>query len=203
VSEAERTHGPPCTAGKDGGPCTRCTGFLPGHEHRVGEGNDLAVTHGAYAELQLSPRVVALAARLREAGEHLTAADEAGLAVAALSAIQLSCATGALEEVAEAIERGEDVDRWLGRLESKARLSKDARAWSNTVRQWLDSLGLTPAGRRNLEDRTLTVIHHVQPLMVAFLVSVAELVPPERRGELEAKFDELEGELRALEPGPG
>jgi len=123
----------------------------PGHEHRVREGNELAVTHGAYAELALSPRAEALAARLRKAGGHLTAADEAGLAVAALSAIQLSCATGALEEVAEAIERGDDVDTWLGRLESRSRLSKDARGWSNTVRQWFDadgdSSGASDSGR--------------------------------------------------------
>jgi hypothetical protein len=71
--------------------------------------------------------------------------------ILALSAIQLSCGTGALEEVTAATERGEDVDVWLGRLESRARLSQDSRRWSDTVRKWADALGYTPVGRAQLE----------------------------------------------------
>lgn len=43
-----------CTAGPDGGPCVRCTGFQPGNEHRAKPGNELAtVTHGAYSDRRL------------------------------------------------------------------------------------------------------------------------------------------------------
>jgi hypothetical protein len=172
----------------------------PGHEHRVEAGNDLAVKHGAYAELALSPRVEALMARLRVSAEHLTAADEAGLAVAALSAIQLSVATGAVEEVAEAIERGDDVDTWLGRLESRSRLSKDARGWSNTVRQWFDTLGLTPKGRRDLEERTLTVFHQheVHAALRSWLEIGSRYVEP---GRFDAFMDEVEAAFARLDAG--
>lgn len=165
------------------------------------KGNEAAVTHGAYAELALSDRVQAFAARLREAGaDHLTEADEPGVAIAALSAVQLSCATGALEEVTEAIERGEDVDQWLGRLESRGRLSQDARRWSDTVRKWFDSLGLTPGGRRELEDRSLTLIHvhEVQLALSEWARVTGEFVPASRRAE----FLEAIGRLAAEMPVP-
>jgi hypothetical protein len=204
VSEAERTHGPPCTAGKDGGPCTRCTGFLPGHEHRVGEGNDLAVKHGVYAVLQLTPRADELAGKLRGLADHLTPADEPALQTLALLLAQLERVAGVLGEVDDAVKRGADVDVYLGRVERRSRLSADMRGWAKEGRNLLHELGLTPAGRRDLEaERTLMVVHQLHPILVAFVVSLAELVPPERRGELDARFEELEGELRALEPGAG
>jgi hypothetical protein len=128
----------------DGCVCVRCQGFQPG--------NGAAAKHLAYAELALSDRAQTFAAHLWEAGAgHLTDADGPAVAVAALSAVQLACATGAVEEVAAAIERGDDMDVWLSRLESRSRLSNDARRWSQTVRQWFDSLGLTEVGRAQLE----------------------------------------------------
>lgn len=149
--------------------------------------------YGAYAELALSPRAESLAARLRELGaDHLTPADDAGLAVAALSAIQLSCATGALEEVTAAIERGDDVDVWLGRLESRARLSQDARRWSDTTRRWFDSLGLTPVGRATLEaERQPRGIppDEAQALFRALFVTALEYVDHVRRQEFLARID--------------
>lgn len=47
-------------------------------------------------------------------------------------------------------------------------------------------------------------VTRVQPLIAAFVVKVAVLVPADRDGELSAVLDWFEGELRALEPGePG
>jgi hypothetical protein len=161
-------------------------------------GNVAAATHGAYAVLALSDRVQAFAARLREAGaDHLAEADEPAIAIAALSAVQLACATGAVEEVAEAIERGDDVDEWLGRLESRARLSQDARRWSDTVRKWFDSLGLTPAGRHELEERSLTLIHvhEVQLALSQWARVTGEFVPASRRGEYLAAIGRLAADM--------
>lgn len=44
-------------------------------------------------------------------------------------------------------------------------------------------------------------VTRVQPLIAAFVVKVAVLVPAERDGELSGVLDWFEGELRALEPG--
>jgi hypothetical protein len=167
--------------------------FAPGHDL-----GGRPPEHGAYAELALSPRAEALAARLRELGaEHLTPADEAGLAVAALSAIQLSCATGALEEVTAAIER-DDVDVWLGRLESRARLSQDARRWSDTTRRWFDSLGLTPVGRAALEaaqqPRGIPA-HEVAELFSAFAKATLEFVDRARRDQFLARIHAVSAPL--------
>jgi hypothetical protein len=165
--------------------------FEPGNTLTVGHGRP--AEHGAYAELALSPRAEALSARLRELGaDHLTPADDAGLAVAALSALQLSCATGALEEVTEAIERGDDVDVWLGRLESRSRLSQDARRWSDTTRRWFDSLGLTPAGRAQLEAAQHPPgisIGEAQAFVMSCLQVATEFIDAANRAAFLARFD--------------
>jgi hypothetical protein len=107
--------------------------------------------------------------------------------------------------VTAAIERGEDVDVWLGRLESRARLSQDARRWSDTVRRWFDQLGLTPAGRAALEERSLTINAHIEITEVRTFVGlllerVSGLVEPARRPELLELVRDMEDELRAELP---
>src|SRR5439155_1858033 len=134
----------------------------------------------------------AIAEWIRGAVEHLTPADEAGVQLLALTLAQLERAGGALANVDVAIERGDDVDAYLGRMESRARLSRDARAWTEAARKLLHELGLTPAGRAELEDRQLTVVHahEVQVVLAAWNQAAAEFVPHGRRTAFLARLDE-------------
>jgi hypothetical protein len=130
------------TSHVDGCQCPRCRGFE--------NGNTYTVTHGSYAKLALTPRAQQIAEWLRSVGPHLRPIDEPALQVLGLTIAQLERAAAVLEEAGQAIDRGEDVDAWLGRIEKRGSLSKDARDWSSSARRMLESLGLTPTGRAAL-----------------------------------------------------
>lgn len=136
MSDVERLHGPPCTAGKDGGPCTRCTGFLPGNEHRAQAGNELRVTHGAYATVKLGPRVAELADELRPFVPTYRPGDEVALKAMCLAVARIERTAEAISETTDPLELG--------------RLRQDERGWANTLRRYLNDLGMSPAARAKL-----------------------------------------------------
>lgn len=172
----------------------------PGHEHRVQAGNDLAVTHGAYAVLQLTPRAGELAEKLRGLADHLTAADEPALETLALLLAQLERAAGVLDDVDEVVKRGADVDLYLGRVERRSRLSADTRGWAKEARNLLHELGLTPKGRRDLEERTLTVFHqHEVHAAIAVWFEIASRYVD--RGRFDAFADEVQAAFERLDSG--
>lgn len=116
------------------------------------EGNEMAVTHGAYARLKLAPRAVKIADGLREVVPASSTAD--GVTIDALSLVlaqleraHLVLATLQTREV-ERVQSG-------GRLESGERddlrrLAQDARAWANVALRYLETLGLSPTSRARL-----------------------------------------------------
>jgi hypothetical protein len=159
--------------------------------HRLSVGNKGPTSHGSYAVLQLAPRAEEIAAAVRGLGSHLTPADEPAVQLCALLLAQVERAARTLGEVDEAIERGgEGVDAWLGRVERRGRLSQDARGWAKEVRNLLDRLGLTPAGRAALEERQLTVVHvhQVQLVLDAWRKVTSQYVPVKRRAEFLLAF---------------
>jgi len=184
LSGSSSGHGAGCS-------CTRCTGFQAGNEWAASEGNALAVKHGVYATLLLTPRANEIAEWIRSTADHLTAADEPALRLLAQTLAHFERASGVLGDVDGAFELGKDVDEYLRRMESRARLSNDARRWADSARKLMHELGLTPAGRAELEDRTLTVVHvhEVKVLFDSFVREVAALVPFKRRDEFLRAFE--------------
>lgn len=99
-------------------------------------GNEVAVTHGAYAKLKLAPRADELAQDFRRrAPIPTTPTDEPGFAAFGLVAAQLEAASKALEEA------GPDE---LGRLRA------DVRGWLASFIRYADAFGFTPAARVRL-----------------------------------------------------
>jgi hypothetical protein len=172
--------------------------FEPGHEL-----GGRPVEHGAYAVLALSPKALELAAELRAVyGGSEGDADELGRRVLAMCTLQLAASTSSVEQVTAAIERGDDVDVWLGRLEARGRLSKDSRQWAETVRKWADSLGYTPVGRAQLDAARLPPgipPHEAQAFAYAVLSAALEFVDRARRKEFNERLDTIIGELPAAE----
>jgi hypothetical protein len=168
--------------------------FEPGNE--LGHGRP--VEHGAYAVLHLTPRAAEIAEWIRAQADHLTTADEAAVQTLALVLAQLERAAGVLGEVDEAIVRGDDVDVYLGRIESRARLSQDARRWADSARRAMDGLGLTPAGRAQLEAALQPPgipVHEVRELFVAFFRAATEFVEAARREEFMGRMKSVSGDV--------
>jgi hypothetical protein len=166
--------------------------FTPGNEYgRPPE-------HGAYAVLHLTPRAAAISGWIRSLAEHLTPADEPAVQTLGLTLAQLERAAGVLGEVDEAIKRGDDVDVYLGRIESRARLSQDARRWADSARRMMDDLGLTPAGRAALEAAQQPPgipAPEVQGLFSAFFRVAIEYVDSVRRQEFMRRIDAVSAPL--------
>lgn len=120
VPGAALAHGPECA-------CTRCTGFQAGHE--------LSVRHGAYAVVQLGPRVAELSAELAELVPGYSGSDAVAVRLLALSLVRLERAEAALADA----EPGD-----------LARLRVDSLGWANSARRLLNDLGMTPTARARL-----------------------------------------------------
>jgi hypothetical protein len=185
-SHGPSAHGPDCA-------CVRCRGFQPGHEL-----GGRPVEHGSYSVLTLTPRAEAIAAWIRSQADHLTAYDEAEVQRGALVLAQLERAAGVLGEVDEAIVRGTDVEVYLGRIERRASLSKDARGWAAESRRTLDGLGLTPTGRAQLEAAAQPPgipPAEAQALFAAFFQTAIEFVDHVRRDEFMKRIDAVSAPL--------
>lgn len=113
-------HGPECQ-------CPRCIGFQPG--------NALALTHGSYSAVQLTPRARELAETVRSVAPVVSQADEFIIASFGLILARIERASEALE--------GAEPDELL-------RLNADLRAWTGMALKYADSLGLTPGSRARL-----------------------------------------------------
>jgi len=166
--------------------------FGPGNA--LGQGHGRPPEHGSYAIMHLGPRATEIASAIRRVATHLTPADEPALQLLGLKLAQLERAAGVIGQVDAAIEEREDLsdlDRYLGRIERRARLSQDARGWGAESRKLMNDLGLTPAGRAALEERTLTVVHvhEVQEAMSAFFEICRRLLPGDRWAEFSAATD--------------
>jgi hypothetical protein len=129
TDQAAFTHGPDCG-------CTRCRGFQPENEHRVGPGNDLAAKHGAYATVKLGSRVAELADRIRELVPGYAERDEPAVRLLCLALARLEASSTAIADASAPDEL--------------KRLRDDERGWANTARRYLNDLGLTPTSRAKL-----------------------------------------------------
>jgi hypothetical protein len=99
-------------------------------------GNDAALKHGAYATVQLGERVDVLADSIRDLVPSYRAADEIAVRMLCLALARLERSAGAIDSTTDPTE--------LGRLRS------DERGWANTVRRYLNDLGLSPMSRAKL-----------------------------------------------------
>jgi hypothetical protein len=136
-------HGPNC-------PCTRCRGFEPG--------NEVSTRHGAYATVNLGPRVDELADLIRPTVPTYRSGDEVMLRVLCLALTRLERSADAQGEMKDATELH--------------RLRQDERGWANTVRRYLDDLGLSPMARARLK---LDVAMTSRALTLTGLAEQAEL----------------------------
>lgn len=121
-------HGPEC-------PCIRCTGFQEGNQFAFVEGNEVSLTHGAYATVKLAPRAAELADWIRDAAPLYSDADEPAVLLCAMALARTEAAEQALEG-ASVVE--------------KLSLSADARRWQVQALRVLDALGMTPTSRGRL-----------------------------------------------------
>lgn len=97
-------------------------------------GNTAALTHGAYATLQLRPRAAEIVERLRDAmGDALEPKHAPAIEVASLAAARVERALGHLLELDEP-----DIE------ENFARLDDRARGWLRLYVETLDRLNLVP-----------------------------------------------------------
>jgi transcriptional regulator with XRE-family HTH domain len=131
----EQKHGPDCT-------CTRCAGF--------GEGNELALKHGAYSSLKLGPRVAELADEIREVAPVYSPADEAIVRLLATTLSRIERASVAIDVVDDKAA-GKELAAYTGlSADSLQRLRSDLRGWINTARRLANDLGMTPTSRARL-----------------------------------------------------
>jgi hypothetical protein len=135
----------------------RKRGLLPspvaGEGGRIAEsGNSLAVKHGAYALLRLTPRAEELADELRELVPLASPFDSATIDALALVLAQLERASVFLSHVQgaelEHFRSGERLDK--DERDDLRRLASDTRSWANTALRYAEALGLTPSARMKL-----------------------------------------------------
>lgn len=112
--------------------------FKPGNDAgvRFRPGNTAGVHHGAYATVQLGPRVAELADEIRDLIPGYSPADEVALRVLCLALARLEQSSAAIDDDTPAADL--------------ARLRQDERGWANTIRRYLADLGLTPVARSGL-----------------------------------------------------
>jgi hypothetical protein len=119
--------------------CHRCLAFQPG--------NALALKHGAYA-------VVEIQGRAREVEESLVAALRSEdlwrpsfaptVAICAVTLVRVERAYAAIAQLDDAAEN--PLAAYLGeRAQAVEKVREDLRRWTNTARQHLAELGLTPS----------------------------------------------------------
>jgi hypothetical protein len=150
-TEGRQRHGPDCG-------CTRCRGFE--------KGNAVATKHGAYAVVQLGPRVDELTDLIRPHVPGYVPGDEVGLRLLCLSIARLERSATALETVADP--------------DASARLRQDERGWANTVRRYLNDFRLTPASRERAGvERLVTESGEVITLRRLVEAADAEVVDEE------------------------
>jgi hypothetical protein len=129
-------HGPDC-------PCTRCQGWP-------------RTVQGAYAGVELARRAGEVADGIRGLmieGEVWRSSFEPTVQATAVVLERLRRAEAALEEIEQRLEleaeaSGSLVDAYLNAEKAGAlhwRLRQDARGWANTLRGYLNDLGLSPA----------------------------------------------------------
>lgn len=196
-SHGRSKHGPPCTLGKDGGPCTRCRGFEPGHEG--------SMRHGAYSGRRRRPLINEELARLVEAfGDPEPATLPAFETLAGLRArrravlewlegVDFVDAAGQIPAVLADVSRWERLEvRLLGELAMTTRARAD--------------VALSAAAARNLIE--VTEAQHAVRLVY---LAAAQFVPPRDRQAFEETVEKAvaglaagdEGEPGVLELGPG
>ncbi|SRR6266508_3152416 len=107
------------------------TPAFPGQRPPFQKGNDVALRHGAYADVKLGPRVAELADEIRPFVPGYAPGDEIGLRVLCLALARL--------EASAAVDSPD-----------ARRLREDERGWVNAVRRYLADLGLTPTSRAAL-----------------------------------------------------
>lgn len=99
------------------------------------EGNDVAVRHGAYADVRLGPRVAELANELRPLVPGYRASDEVALRLLALCLSRLEAAEAAVAEASPA---------------DLVTLQQHMRGWTNSARRLLNDLAMTTTTRIRL-----------------------------------------------------
>ncbi len=99
-------------------------------------GNTIAMTHGSYAVLALSPVAAETADVLREMVPVYDVADEPALQAFGLILEQLKAAAAALELASAE-----------GRREDALALSRDARGWLTSALKYSEQFGMTPRSR--------------------------------------------------------
>jgi hypothetical protein len=135
-------------------------------------GNQVAISHGAYARLRLSEATGETADTLRELVPLRHDADTAAIEVFAFTIEQLRAAAKALK----------DANRRADRL----RLSQDAQGWANVALRYAKELGMTPKARAELgldlaragamvdRDLDLNRLSETQRIQLDRLLSIAE-----------------------------
>lgn len=105
----------------------------------VGEGNQLAVTHGTFSALRMAPRAEAIADDLRSIVPASSASDEPTIRLLALTLAQVEAATAwvAQEGIVDKKGQPQPILRHLGTM-------------TNTAARLCSALGLTPTSRAQL-----------------------------------------------------
>lgn len=143
-------------------------------------GNDLAVKHGAYATLKLSPRAKEIATMLADAtpGVSPAALEVFGTILARIEAAD--------QAIADADARDLTVEAALP-LE---RLRQDLRGWVNVALRYFESLGMTPMASARISESLADRSTNVQ-------VNVAAMI------EMSPEWRALEQTIvQALQPHP-
>jgi Phage terminase, small subunit len=128
-------HGPDCS-------CTRCRGFEEGNGYRVGEGNQLAVTHGAYSPAVLRAKVDELADEISSIVPASNEADQPTIRLLALALARIEAAHDWLQSQPHGLFRD-------GKGTPQPIL-KQLSTWENSAARLCDRLGLTPVSRASL-----------------------------------------------------
>jgi hypothetical protein len=131
---------PPDGHRKDGTPYWFRPAFEPGNDYRVGQGNDLAVKHGAWSPSVVEPLAVELIAAVRPSIEWWTPADEPAIHAWARTEVRIQRITEWLAD------RGSELDadgEALGAANMLTRLEKQAESLRS-------KLGLDPLSRARL-----------------------------------------------------
>lgn len=160
--EGTLEHGSDC-------PCPRCRGFQPGNEHRVGEGNELAAKHGAYAAGKFKPLAAEIEQQLRESIDPW----DDGYAFACRAIAELR---------ARQILVGDFLHEYgLTDVEGQPhRVLAELTKWELRTREWANDMLLTVRSKAAIDVERLRLEHELHTkdevvgLMVAF-VKLAEL----------------------------